>query len=135
MKTQLLNTVQNSQNYTIAVAEAMPESSYHFKPSEEVFNFGELVNHIAYGILWWNDNYIKKIETPWNPAVAKNSKAETIGYLKQAYNTLRKTIDNGELTDEQRNGFYATLDHITHHRGQATTYLRANGITPPEYTY
>ncbi|MEM6517680.1 MAG: DinB family protein, partial [Bacteroidota bacterium] len=26
-----------------------------------------------------------------------------------------------------------TIDHVTHHRGQATIYLRMNGIKPPDY--
>ena len=31
-------------------------------------------------------------------------------------------------------GFYEFMrDHVTHHRGQAIIYLRANGIKPPQY--
>jgi hypothetical protein len=47
---------------------------------------------------------------------------------------LAKTI-GGNLNEEAIRGFYATLDHVTHHRAQAVTYLRCNGITPPDYVY
>src|SRR5687768_5704749 len=135
MKEQLLSTLQNSQNYTIAVAEAMPETDYNFMPTDSVWTFGELINHIAYGISWWTDNYIKKVETPWDPWPAKNSKDEAISDLNRAYDAVRDIIKNHHAGDEQRSGFHATLDHITHHRGQAVTYLRCKGIMPPEYTY
>jgi uncharacterized damage-inducible protein DinB len=44
-------------------------------------------------------------------------------------------VNTQKLTDKAVQGFHATIDHITHHRGQAVIYLRSNGITPPEYTY
>ena len=67
MENLFITALQNSENYTMAVAEAMPEKDYHAKPVETVFSFDELINHIAYGIEWWTDNYIKKTETAWNP--------------------------------------------------------------------
>lgn len=135
MENLFITALQNSENYTMAVAEAMPEKDYHAKPVETVFSFDELINHIAYGIEWWTDNYIKKTETAWNPPPAKANKKKTIAYLQQAYETLRNTIEKENLTEDKGKGFYATLDHITHHRGQATVYLRIKGITPPEYIY
>ena len=135
MKEHFLNTIQNSETYTIAVAEAMPENKYNSKPVSSVWNFGELMNHIAYGITWWTDNYIKKEETPWSPREVKATRKEAIANLKQAYDYLRSSLNKGAVTDEKTNGLYSTLDHVTHHRGQATTYLLVNGITPPEYSY
>lgn len=135
MKEHLLTTVENSRNYTLAVAEAMPEHLYHFRPSEAIWDFTELLNHIAYGIEWWNDNYIKKIQTEWNPPAAEKTRKQVIGYISQAYASLKDTISKESLNDDKIKGFYATTDHITHHRGQAVIYLRCQGITPPEYTY
>jgi uncharacterized damage-inducible protein DinB len=135
MKDQFTDTIENSKNYTIAVAEAMPESGYQIKPISTVWNFGELMNHIAYGIGWWTKNYIKKEETSWNPPEVKQSKKETIDNLEQAYRFLKDSLIGASITEEKINGLHATLDHITHHRGQATIYLRLNGITPPDYTY
>lgn len=135
MKEQLLATLENSKIYTLAVADAMPEKGYGTKPSKDVWDFRELLNHIAYGIQWWEANYVKGNKTEWDPVPPKNGKNETVEYLKDAYLSLRKTLENIPLDDEKIKGFFATLDHITHHRGQAVTYLRCAGVTPPEYTY
>ena len=135
MKEQLLSTIANSRNYTLQVAEAMPEKGFHFKPAGAGWNFGELLNHIADGIQWWQDNYITGNKTDWNPPPAKNKKQEIISYLTQAYDDLQKTIKKESLTEQAVNGVHATIDHITHHRGQAVIYLRTNGVEPPEYVY
>jgi uncharacterized damage-inducible protein DinB len=135
MKERLLSTLENSKNYTLDVANAMPENSYNFKPGGAGWNFAELLNHIAYGICWWKDNYIKGTKTEWNPPDAKNNKQDVITNLNDAYDSLKNTLDSVKLNDNSVQGFHATLDHITHHRGQAVVYLRCSGITPPEYVY
>lgn len=134
MNNKLSATLANSKQYSLAVAGAMPENGYSFKPVEEVFSFGELLNHIAYGIEWWEANYVRGSKTEWAPPAAGTTKKEVNAYLEKAYDGLAKTI-SGTLSGEAISGFYATLDHITHHRGQATVYLRCKGITPPEYMY
>lgn len=135
MKKNLLTVLQNSKKYTLSVAEAMPVSMYLFGPSPDVWNFKELMNHIAYGITWWENNYIKNIETPWSPPAIKENKQDILVYLNQAYDSLKDTVSRAHLHDDLVKGFHSTLDHITHHRGQAVVYLRCKGITPPEYIY
>jgi uncharacterized damage-inducible protein DinB len=135
MNNTLLSTLENSGKYTLSVAEAMPDNLYKTKPTDAVWNFGELLHHIAYGIGWWKDNYIKGISTEWNPPVVKEDKKQIITYLKKEYNDLQTAISNGKLTEDAVKGFHATIDHITHHRGQAVLHLRCQGITPPDYLY
>lgn len=135
MKEQLLSTVEHSRNYTLQVANAMPEKEYHYKPAGASWDFGELLNHIAYGIQWWQDNYITGKKTSWEPPKAKNSKEEVVTYLTNTYDTLLKTIRQQPDNEQTGHGVHATLDHITHHRGQAVIYLRTHGVEPPEYVY
>jgi len=135
MKEQLLSTLENSKKYTMSVAEAMPENEYEFKPVETVWSFRELMDHVAYGIAWWSAHYIKGIEPPWSPGEAKADKKQVKKYLENAYAALKDIMAKSKFTDKEVNGFYATLDHITHHRGQAVTYLRCKEINPPEYMY
>jgi uncharacterized damage-inducible protein DinB len=135
MKAQLSATLDNSRNYTLAVAEALPGKEYSFKPTEEVWSFGELLNHMGYGIHWWESNFIRKEKADWNPPALPTGKDEVKQYLQAAYDQLLQTINTVELNETAVQGFYATIDHITHHRGQATTYLRLKGIVPPEYVY
>jgi uncharacterized damage-inducible protein DinB len=135
MKEQLLSTIEQSKTYTLQVAEAMPEKGFQYKPAGAGWNFGELLNHITYGIQWWQDNYITANKTDWSPPPAKTKKQEIIISLKQAYDDLQKTIKKQSLTEQAVKGVHATIDHITHHRGQAVLYLRTNGVEPPEYVY
>ena len=135
MKEKLLATLENSKGYTLKVAAAMPEGGYSFKPKGAGWNFEELLQHIAYGIGWWKDNYIMGKKTEWAPAAVKGGKAATKKELEQAYEQLAAAINGLSPTDTVVEGFHATLDHITHHRGQAVLYLRCQGIEPPEYVY
>lgn len=135
MKDQLLAILENSKNYTMEVASVMPDSGYAFRPVDTVWAFGELLHHIAYGIQWWGDNYVRRSKIEWAPPPVKQHKKDILAYLDQAYLELGKTIGTGKLSEESVKGFHATLDHITHHRGQAVLYLRCKGLTPPEYVY
>ena len=117
------------------VAALMSEAGYSFRPAGAGWDFGELLQHIAYGIVWSEDNYIKQKKTDWAPPGVKSDKAGVQNALLQAYGALADTMGRIPLTDEIVAGLHATLDHITHHRGQAVIYLRCNGVEPPEYTY
>lgn len=135
MKNNLLKTLEISRNYSLNVAVLMPEDSYNFKPENAVWDFSDLLNHIAYGIKWWDENLIRGVKTTWAPSIANGKKDEIIRELKNSYKILEETINDLNLNEEAVDGFHATLDHITHHRGQAVLYLRCAGITPPEYNY
>lgn len=135
MQAQLKKTLANSKNYTLSVAEAMPDKSYDSRPAGAGWNFRELLHHIAYGIQWWEANYIKDDKTDWAPPATKKNKKDVIAYLNEAYDGLEQTINEGKLSAEAVQGFHATIDHITHHRGQAVLHLRVQGIEPPEYAY
>ncbi len=134
MKEQLSATLENSKQYTLQVAAAMPDKDYSFKPANDIWSFGELLNHIAYGIEWWESNYVKGEKMEWAPPVVNNDKKSVTANLEKAYASLGETVR--KKTDEAAiRGFHATLDHITHHRGQAITYLRCKGIAAPEYMF
>lgn len=135
MKKQLLETLKNSRDYTLKVIESMPETLFDYKPAVNVWDFRELFNHIAYGIKWWNENYVQGIESSWNPPVSKKHKQEIIREINNAFDSVKLNIENNHLTDQAIQGFHATLDHVTHHRGQAIIYLRGNDIKAPEYIY
>jgi uncharacterized damage-inducible protein DinB len=135
MKAKLLTTIDNSRNYTLEVAGTMPEKNYDTKLVPDGWSFKELMSHIAYGIDWWKNNYIDQEKIDWAPPEAEKNKQDVVKYLNKAYDSLQASIRKKEMNEDVLYGFYATLDHITHHRGQAVIFLRKNGITPPEYTY
>jgi uncharacterized damage-inducible protein DinB len=135
MKKKLLTTLEMVENYTTGVAELMTEEGYEFKPANAVWNFRELIHHLAYGIYWREDNFIQQKKASWAPPAVQATKQETLHYLAQAFASLKKTVSALEPTEDVIYGFFATVDHITHHRGQATIYLRCQDIIPPEYVF
>jgi uncharacterized damage-inducible protein DinB len=136
MKKQLLDTLYKARDYTLAVAEAMPEKDYRFKPEGAGWNFAELLNHIAYGIQWWQSNYLLGKETEWQPLVINEEKKAVLDYLARVFQDLEQACQSLSLTNQaEQTGFHATMDHLTHHRGQAAVYLRCHGTIPPEYIY
>ena len=135
MKDQLLTTLRKSRDYSLAVAEAMPGNDYTLKPEGAGWNFAQLISHMAYGIGWWKDNFILGTETEWLEPKLNGGKKELIDQLKAAYNSLEGVLESLELNEDKIYGFFATTDHLTHHRAQAVIYLRTRGITPPEYSF
>jgi uncharacterized damage-inducible protein DinB len=135
MKEVLLSLVEKSRTYTLAVAEAMPEKLDNFKPAADTWNFSEQLHHIAYGIEWWKENYVEGIKTSWQPPPHSTSRKEVVAYLDKVYRSLKDAVNKVAMSQDHISGFFATLDHITHHRGQIIVYLRCNGIVPPEYRW
>lgn len=135
MKEQLLNLVATSRKYTLDVADAMPADKYETKPVEGVWNFKELLHHVAYGIEWWGANYVRRKETAWEPTAMSKDKKTVFAYLESAYDGLEKSIKELPMDESAVRGVHATLDHVTHHRGQAVLHLRGQGEDVPEYTY
>jgi uncharacterized damage-inducible protein DinB len=151
-------TVSDSINYIwldvehdfIALAEAMPEDKWSFKPTQgefkDVRTFGEQVKHVACG----NEAWAKKIlgEKPparcdlGGPNPAK-SKAEILAYLKESFKAIDKVISEtddknflhaapGPYKGRNRlSALTAALWHVSDHYGQLVVYLRMNGIVPP----
>lgn len=136
MKEKLIAALEKSRNYTIQVAEAMPEKSYDFKPAEPVWNYKELMNHLAYCMKWMEENYVLGMKSDWNPPSDKKDKKETVKYISASFDSLQKVIvAMKEVKEETIIAFFSVLEHTAHHRGQATTYLRCCGIMPPEYPF
>ena len=48
---------ENSKNYLLEIAEAMPEANYNFKPTERQMSFKEQLLHIRQNMLWLSETY------------------------------------------------------------------------------
>lgn len=133
MKAFLLKTIEEARGYTLAVAEALPEDYYASTPVPGTWTFGELLNHIAYGVCWWNDNYVQGVSAAWNPPAAKTTKADVLDTLDDAFNGLALSVADLQPQEKVAIGVWSALDHVSHHRGQAILHLRHHGVMPPEY--
>jgi len=134
-KTLFAKHWQISKEFTLAVAEAMPAESYHFKPNPEEMSFGELMIHIVAG----------------TEALAQPSgtdKKTAIKFLTDSFDKcakdfatmtpvqFNKVLDIGE--GRQATGIEVLCWAFTdtaHHRGQAEVYLRVKNIKPPRYVF
>jgi uncharacterized damage-inducible protein DinB len=133
-----------------AVAEAMPEDKWSFKPTQGEFKkvrtFAEQVKHVACS----NEAWAKQISGEKPPARCDlggpnpaKSKAEILAYLKQSFQAIDKVIaDTNEKNllhpnpgpywgTNRLSALTATVWHISDHYGQLVVYLRMNGIVPP----
>ncbi|MCM5530631.1 DinB family protein [Parasegetibacter sp. NRK P23] len=141
-----LTKLENSKEYTLKVADLMPEHQYGFRPTKEEMSFGEQLLHICSNLGWLSSSYLS---TGNNPVSKKDSNL-------QNKDSIRKVVvETYDYAIAVLTGFSATnlsdtvkffagpmsklqiinllSDHQTHHRGQLLVYLRLCGLTPPKY--
>jgi uncharacterized damage-inducible protein DinB len=135
MKEIILKDFTRTKSYTLAVAEAMPEKNYHFKPASSVWNYMELLHHLVYSLRWMQDNYVSRAKSEWSQQEITSTKKALISYLSETIDKIENELQEINFTDEKICGFYFMLEHNAHHRGQAVTYLRCCGVTPPQFPF
>lgn len=142
-KAEYLKKLKNSLQYTINVAEKMPEDRYSYIPVDDVRTFGEQLVHIGEAMAYIGPSAIKfdKIKPPKNT----NDKEMVKAYLTAQFNAIKIAIDGKESPYfEETTSFWAgrmsrrnileiVLTHTAHHRAQAIVHLRMNQIKPPEF--
>jgi uncharacterized damage-inducible protein DinB len=146
IKTTILKHLKTSRDFTVQVAEAMPEADYGFKLTAPQMSFAEQMVHLSQGFDYFLSAFSG--EKPNPPKPKSLAKADVIAFQKDAFQRAIERVS--ALTPEQINkesykGEEGTLsglelllglmDHTTHHRASAEMYLRAKGITPPEYKF
>lgn len=142
-----LSKLLGAKDYTLEVAEAMPESLFSYKPTEEEMSFGEQLVHIADNLIWLSSNYIGENPSAERKKLDANmlSKEEIIKIVGDAYDFAihqisSQTADTLTKEFDWRGGKFNKIqflnliqDHQTHHRAQLVVYLRLNQIKPPAY--
>ncbi len=132
--------------------ERVPADKFDWKPHEKSMTFSRLATHVA-EMFGWTENTVKQdvldfAEGDWKPFEPKSTE-ELLKFfdenLARAKAALRETSDETFMTDwTMRNGeqVYFTMpkiavmrtfvmNHIIHHRGQLSVYLRLNDIPVP----
>lgn len=137
---------------TRRMLERVPGNSFSFKPHEKSFPLGALAQHIANLPLWitfimQGEEYDISI-----PFVRPDPVEDTAGLLDFFDKRLKDAIDVlNETSDEQMNGNWTfrrgdqvqfslprkvvlrsfVFNHIIHHRGQLSVYLRLLDVPVP----
>jgi uncharacterized damage-inducible protein DinB len=145
VKGAVLKHLKVSKEFTLKVAEAMPAESYDFKLTPPQMSFGGQLTHLSQGLDFFLSPFAGEKSSEAKPA--SSSKADVIAFVKTSFDKAIARVEAvkpGQLsatfkTEEgPRTGLdllLGMLDHTTHHRASAEMYLRAKGITPPEYSF
>ena len=141
----LLKHLNTSRDFTLKVAEQMPESTYDFKLTPPQMSFAEQLVHLSQAMVGSLAPIFGDSTPPRKPSSLK--KPDVIAFVRQAFDNsiekvskltpaqLSKTYDGGEGPMSGLEILMFVLDHTTHHRASAEMYLRAKGITPTDYQF
>jgi len=145
VKAAVVKHLKTSRDFTLKVAEQMPEADYGFKLTPPQMSFAEQITHLAQEQAEFLAAFSSAKPSPGKPA--SMNKKDVVAYVRQAFD---KSIDTvSKLTPDQIAKSYKSeegsmtglellmfmMDHTTHHRASAEMYLRAKGITPAEYQF
>jgi uncharacterized damage-inducible protein DinB len=134
------------------VLSRVPADKFDWKPHEKSMSFGKLASHVAEMVSWTGPTLqqpeldFSKIDyKPFEPTSTEDLLEYFDKNLAEAADVLRNTTDEQFMEDwTMRNGdkIYFTMpkvvcmrsfvmNHIIHHRGQLSVYLRLNDIAVP----
>ena len=147
-----LGELENEAQTTRAVLERVPADKFDWQPHEKSMNMGRLAVHVAEMFGWTKETLKSDVldfstmdMTPFEPRTTDELLAFFDDQIANAKAILAETSDEMFMTDwTMRNGetVYFTMpkvavmrpfvmNHIIHHRGQLSVYLRLNDIPVP----
>lgn len=144
-KAAWLEKWNNSKEYLIAIAQAMPATAYDFKPADREMSFKAQLQHIQGNMNWLGSEYFRMPANRQSEGDVSLSKEEVILQLRLSFENVHDAIAATKEKDFKTTvEFFAgskskyqilnlLQDHVTHHRGQLVVYLNMNDVTPPAY--
>ena len=152
---RLLPEFEHEFSMTRKMLERVPENKLSWRPHEKSMTLGRLAGHVAEMPSWaahtlTSDSYdIGPKEDGVNEAHSMTSRQDTLKkfdeWLAQAVTGLKKTSDedftktwsltaNGQTLMSMPRGVVLrtiVMNHLIHHRGQLSIYLRLNDVAVP----
>ena len=145
IKATFVKHLKTSRDFTLKVADQMPEASYDFKLTPPQMSFAQQIVHLSQEL----DGFSALLsgEKPSGAKPPSMNKKDVLAFAQQSYDRAIQRVS--KLTPEQISKSYDTgdgsmtglevlmfaLDHTTHHRASAEMYLRAKGIKPTDYEF
>ena len=147
-----LAELDNEAKVTRSVLERVPAEKFDWKPHEKSMTMGRLAVHVAEMFGWTKETLKSDVldfstmdMTPFEPRTTDELLTFFDDQIANAKAILAETSDETFMTDwTMRNGetVYFTMpkvavmrtfvmNHIIHHRGQLSVYLRLNDIPVP----
>ena len=148
---EMVMSLDSLEKRVVALARAVPEEKYGWRPGEGVRSFREVFLHIAYGNRLILSIAAGADREAIEKSIAENAKLEkeavgrdrVVELLTASFAAARKAMQDatgGALsrqidffeTKTTMRGVLAEIDtHVAEHMGQAIAYSRVNGIVPP----
>lgn len=138
---------QRAKAYTKEYLDAMPETGYGFKPTKEMRSFAAQLLHLSdaiYGFIAAATDEKSPVGFGELEKSNDENKTSVTNKVMAAYDfainaikkypkqNLAQTVKLFNRFDMSRqSAIEKCFEHQTHHRGQATVYLRLAGATPP----
>lgn len=138
---------ERAKAFTQEYLDTMPADGIEYKPTPEIRSFGEQMLHLANG----NFNFVSAASGKANPYQGKNlekmdefkTKEALTKVVLESYDFAISSLAG--MTEAQLEekvkvfgqdmtrglAFAKGFEHQTHHRGQATIYIRMKGVKPP----
>jgi uncharacterized damage-inducible protein DinB len=146
MKPQSLLDLDDMHKKFVALATAIPQEKYSYRPAEGVRSIGEVFLHIS------NANYNipnlmgAPLPAGFDPKTFEKSttdKAQIIDALNKSFDSAHAAIEKMTNADFNKplpklgpdanygDVVYLLVTHAHEHLGQSIAYARVNGIVPP----
>lgn len=152
LATAFLAELENEAKVARACLERVPAETFDWKPHEKSMTMGRLASHVAEMFGWTKETLTQDVLDfatadfkPFEPKTSEELLKFFDDHIAAAKEILSKTSDDIFMTPwTMRNGeqVYFTMpkvavmrtfvmNHIVHHRGQLSVYLRLNDIPVP----
>jgi uncharacterized damage-inducible protein DinB len=146
VKEEMLFWIENAEEKLVALAEAMPESKYSWRPSKDARSTGEVFMHVASGNFGIPSFAGVKPPAGFDPDTFEKSmtkKADIEKALKDSFAHAKKGLSRASAADLNkrivmfgekttfRDAYFLVLTHAHEHLGQSIAYARSNDIVPP----
>lgn len=146
---EYLKELEAEATATRKCIERVPESLYEWRPHEKSMNMGYLT-HLVAEIPNWITHMILKSEIDFAtyPQYKTSSPADLVRHFDEIMDGAKKALAN-VTNDQLKEPFYlkrngqvvfsspkkenisSSINHMVHHRGQLTVYLRLNNLPVP----
>ena len=147
VKIQMVKDWQRAKTYTVDYLNTMPADKYSFKAVDSIRSFAQQMLHLSHGNCFLMSNATDQqppsfLQSDLEHSPTAQAKDSVMYYVTASYDyciNSVKTLDvkkwfekKTQMNEETRFALMnKAFEHQTHHQGQATIYIRLQGIKPP----
>ncbi len=145
---EIVKDWERAKAYTQEYLEAMPESDYGLKPTDDMRSIAGQMLHLTDGNYGFSSTAtgekvpdgMEQLEKTGDTS-KENVMKLVLGGYDYVINSVKKLTPEqmtekvtlfGRFEMTREAALAKAFEHQTHHRGQTTVYLRLAGVTPPQ---